>query len=183
MVHVGRRLSCDQIGHIVSAYSRRSKYLGNFARWVSYHLSRERFMISDFRLRGCFGRQRFACFLECMTERPVPNVMQQCGEQGDFGSRLIELASNALQFNLASDDPDKTSCVVEDADRMRKSGVTCGWKYELGNAELLDAPKTLHFDGAEQCPNCLIDQSVVVEDDETVNWVSDALGLFHLEQM
>ena len=66
---------------------------------------------------------------------------------------------------------------MEYAHRMREPGVTCGRKYELRDAQLLDASKTLHIRGVQQRPNAFINQAIVVKDDEAMNWVPDPLGL------
>ena len=88
---------------------------------------------------------------ECVTQRPVPDVVEQRRKDGDFGARLI------VGFaDLATNDLEQAAGGVKHADAMREARVGRSWKNQIGRAELLDAPKPLELGRVEQRPGRVV---------------------------
>jgi hypothetical protein len=100
----------------------------------------------------------------------VTDVVQERGGERLLGGLFVEpMARGEVALDVAKAS-DEALHHVRAADGVREPRMFRAWKCERGDAELPDAPQTLHLRRAEQ-PN---DDRVVgrIERDETVNGVA-----------
>ena len=118
--------------------------------------------------------QRFGGRLEGMAERPVADVVQQGGEQGD------PLPFRVPPALAPRDDIGQPPRHVIDADAVGEAAVRCAGKHEVGEAELPDAAQALEFGRVQEVPGdpvrfVPLPVAAVPEHDQAVNRVADAL--------
>ena len=135
----------------------------DLAVWVADDFSRPRLM---FLPEAAGSLHSF----EGVTQRPVPDVVEQRGKDGHFGARFI------VGFaDLATNDLKQAAGGVEHADAMRKARVGRPWKNEIGRAELLDAPEPLELGRVEERPGQLFKFDALAERDQPMDRIANAL--------
>jgi hypothetical protein len=65
---------------------------------------------------------------------------------------------------------------MEDADRVSETRMNGAWKGKLRNTKLPNAAQALKFWRVDQIPSEQINGFVLVEYDETVNWIPEPLS-------
>jgi hypothetical protein len=104
----------------------------------------------------------------------MADIMQQCCDNGYFGSSLVGLKPTSRRFSF--DNPNQLSRGMKNPDRMRKTRVSGPGKDEFGHAKLFDPTKTLEFRRVDQSPGKLVQRAAGLEYNQTVDGISKPLG-------
>jgi len=83
----------------------------------------------------------------------MTKVMQQSGNNGDFGTLGVE----PLGANFAFDDIAQLPRDMEYADAVCKARMGRAWKYKLRHSQLFDSSKALKFRRVDQMPRQLVE--------------------------
>lgn len=121
----------------------------------------------------------FACVFECVGERSVSDVMEQCGKDGCVGAKLIKFTADVAYGDFATDSLDEFAGAVKDSNGMGEARVCRRRKHELDLSELGNAPQPLEIGGLEKPPGGFLGADFRVEVDDSVYSVLDSLISCH----
>jgi hypothetical protein len=181
MIHIRRSFRPDELSNLMGTYTRICQNCADPSSGVLNHVGCEGLMLAEFchrsRIPSTLGRDGFPRFFECVTERTMPYVVKKRGKERNFGSRFIEPSAYALQLNLALNQLYESTGIVKYSDGMREAAMCRRWENKLGYSELLYPTQPLQIGRLDQFPNARINETIVFENDDVMDRVSDAFWL------